>query len=125
MRHYVGIRDGLAVRLSVGHRVVLREGLIFILSVELVVGRIVRLSAGLSINMSGWLDVFVKVRPDVGFIVIQSIGRYMVGISVVIIIIIIIIFISSIKTIESVFSLFSVLLVLTVMHSSVKNNTHC
>ena len=124
MRHYVGIRDGLAVRLSVGHRVVLREGLIFILSVELVVGRIVRLSAGLSINMSGWLDVFVKVRPDVGFIVIQSIGRYMVGISVVIIIIIII-FISSIKTIESVFSLFLVLRVLTVMHSSVKNNTHC
>ena len=61
-----------------------REGLSLGLSVGLVVVWIVRLSPGLIISLSGGLGVFLNVGPGVGLSVLQSLGQYMVVISVVV-----------------------------------------
>ena len=66
-----------------GLRVVHREGLSTSLSVGVVVGQIVILSAGLSFRMSGGLDVFLNIGPGVGLSVITSLVRDMVVIDVV------------------------------------------
>ena len=66
-----------------GLRVVHREGLSTSLSVGVVVGQIVILSAGLSFRMSGGLDVFLNVGTGVGFSIIRSLEWEMVGIGVV------------------------------------------